>query len=110
MKFKRFYTQKEWDSPYEGMKFESRKSEIKDPDGSLVFSMDGVVVPASWTQVSTDVIAQKYFRKAGVPQKPKEVKEKGVPEWLQRSEEIGRATCRDRASGAVLAWTVAGED
>src|SRR5699024_7260883 len=61
-------------------------SEIKDPDGSLVFSMDGVVVPASWTQVSTDVIAQKYFRKAGVPQKTKKVKEKGVPEWLQRSE------------------------
>ncbi|HKK47324.1 MAG TPA: hypothetical protein VJ964_17480, partial [Balneolaceae bacterium] len=86
MKFTRFYTQEEWDSPFGDMKFESRKSEIKNPDGSLVFSMDEVIVPESWSQVSTDVIAQKYFRKAGVPQETKKVKEKGVPEWLQRSE------------------------
>lgn len=86
MKFTRFYTKEEWDSPFGDMKFESRKSEIKNPDGSLVFSMDEVIVPESWSQVSTDVIAQKYFRKAGVPQKTKKVKEKGVPKWLQRSE------------------------
>ncbi|MCW9708066.1 vitamin B12-dependent ribonucleotide reductase [Fodinibius salsisoli] len=86
MKFTRFYTQEKWDTPFGDMKFESRKSEIKNPDGSLVFSKDNVVVPESWSQVSTDVIAQKYFRKAGVPKKTKKVKEKGVPEWLQRSE------------------------
>lgn len=85
MKFKRFYTKEEWSSPYEEIVFEKRKSEIKNPDGSLIFQMDDVVVPSSWSQVSTDIIAQKYFRKAGVPAKTKKVKEKGVPAWLQRS-------------------------
>lgn len=86
MKFTRFYTKKEWDSPYGDMKFETRKSEIKNPDGSIVFKMDNVVVPKSWSQVSTDIIAQKYFRKAGVPAKLKKKSEKGIPEWLQPSE------------------------
>lgn len=85
MKFKRFYTKEDWSSPYEEIKFEKRKSEIKNPDGSLIFQMDDVVVPSTWSQVSTDIIAQKYFRKAGVPAKVKKVKEKGVPTWLQRS-------------------------
>jgi ribonucleoside-diphosphate reductase alpha chain len=48
--------------------------------------MENVVVPESWSQVATDIIAQKYFRKAGVPVKLKKVPEKGVPKWLQRSE------------------------
>lgn len=86
MKFKRFYTKEEWSSPYEEIKFEKRKSEIKNPDGSLIFQMENVVVPSSWSQVATDIIAQKYFRKAGVPAKLKKIKEKGVPVWLQRSE------------------------
>ena len=86
MKFTRFYTQEEWDSPFGDMDFESRRSEIKNPDGSTVFLMEELIVPETWSQVSTDVIAQKYFRKAGVPQITKKVKEKGVPEWLQRSE------------------------
>src|SRR5690625_710471 len=47
--------------------------------------MENVIVPESWSQVATDIIAQKYFRKAGVPAKLKRVPEKGVPEWLQRS-------------------------
>ena len=86
MKFSRFYTQEKWDSPFGDMNFESRKSETKNPDGSIVFSMEELIVPETWSQVSTDVIAQKYFRKAGVPQITKKVKENGVPEWLQRSE------------------------
>lgn len=86
MKFKRFYTKEEWSSPYEEIKFDKRRSEIKNPDGSLIFEMDNVVVPSDWSQVATDIIAQKYFRKAGVPAKLKKVKEKGVPAWLQRSE------------------------
>ena len=86
MKFTRFYTQEDWDTPFGDMKFESRKSEIKNPDGSMVFSMDELFVPESWSQVSTDVMAQKYFRKAGVPKETKKVEEEGVPKWLQRSE------------------------
>jgi ribonucleoside-diphosphate reductase alpha chain len=87
MKFKRYYTQSDWKTPYDSMTFESRKSEIKNPDGSRVFLMENVQVPSTWSQVATDIIAQKYFRKAGVPVKLKKVKEKGVPEWLQTSVE-----------------------
>ena len=85
MQFSRLYTEKNWKSPYENIKFEKRRSEIKNPDGSTIFLMENVVVPSSWSQVATDIIAQKYFRKAGVPAKLKKVSEKGVPGWLQRS-------------------------
>lgn len=67
------------------MKFVSRKSEIRNPDGSVVFRMENVIVPEGWSQVATDIIAQKYFRKAGVPARLRKVAEKGVPKWLQRS-------------------------
>src|SRR3990167_3218723 len=66
MKIKRYFTKKEG-GPYEGIKFVTRRSEVKNPDGSVVFHMDNVVVPESWSQVATDVLAQKYFRKTGVP-------------------------------------------
>jgi ribonucleoside-diphosphate reductase alpha chain len=55
-------------SPYEGMQFEKRSSIIKNPDGSVVFEMHDIEVPAFWSQVATDILAQKYFRKTGVPQ------------------------------------------
>ncbi|NOZ78925.1 MAG: vitamin B12-dependent ribonucleotide reductase [Acidobacteria bacterium] len=54
--------------PYDGIEFVERSSEIRDPDGKIVFAMDGVLAPASWSQVAVDVLVQKYFRKAGVPQ------------------------------------------
>ncbi|HLC52697.1 MAG TPA: adenosylcobalamin-dependent ribonucleoside-diphosphate reductase [Candidatus Nanoarchaeia archaeon] len=63
---KRCFT-KEGVSPFEMFTYEKRTSVIRNPDGSLVFEMNDVEVPAFWTQVSTDVLAQKYFRKAGVP-------------------------------------------
>ncbi len=85
MKFTRFYTNPEWSTPYDGLNFVKRTSEIKNPDGSQVFFMENVEVPESWSQVATDIIAQKYFRKAGVPAALKKVSEKGVPSWLQRS-------------------------
>ncbi len=66
MKIKRLLT-KAGESPYRGIEFVWRRSELRNPDGSLVFNMDRVVVPEAWTQVATDVLAQKYFRKAGVP-------------------------------------------
>ena len=86
MHFNRLYTNSDWTNPYGDIKFVERKSEIKNPDGSLIFRMENVVVPDSWSQVATDIIAQKYFRKAGVPVKLKKIAEKGVPKWLQRSE------------------------
>jgi len=65
MKVNRYFT-KPGQSPYEGIPFEPRKSEIRNPDGSTVFLMENVMVPAHWSQVATDILAQKYFRKAGL--------------------------------------------
>lgn len=86
MKFTRNFTKAEWKTPYDGIRFEARKSEIKNPDGSRVFFLDNVIVPETWSQVATDIIAQKYFRKAGVPARTKPRVEKGVPKWLQARE------------------------
>ena len=49
------------------VKFVKRRSEISEPGGQVVFEMDGVEVPESWSQLATDIVASKYFRKAGVP-------------------------------------------
>lgn len=87
MKFSRLFTEPNSKTAYDSIKFEKRLSEIKNPDGSKIFEMENVIVPSTWSQVATDIIAQKYFRKAGVPVKLKKVKEEGVPTWLQRSEE-----------------------
>ncbi len=65
MKITRRFT-KSGQDPYHGIVFEPRKSEIKNPDGSTVFLMENVMVPKEWTQVATDILAQKYFRKAGI--------------------------------------------
>ena len=67
MKVARLFTKKSASNPFESIRFVERKSEIKNPDGSLIFRLENVIVPESWSQVATDIIAQKYFRKAGVP-------------------------------------------
>ncbi|MBZ0213816.1 MAG: vitamin B12-dependent ribonucleotide reductase, partial [Nitrospirae bacterium] len=67
MKIGRYFTTAE-QGAYGGIEFVARKSEIRNPDGTKVFSMENVMVPAAWSQVATDILAQKYFRKAGVPQ------------------------------------------
>ncbi|MGA1464279.1 MAG: vitamin B12-dependent ribonucleotide reductase, partial [Balneolaceae bacterium] len=87
MKVARLFTKKSASNPFESIRFVERKSEIKNPDGSLIFRLENVIVPESWSQVATDIIAQKYFRKAGVPVHLKKIAEKGVPEWLQKSRE-----------------------
>jgi len=70
---------------YSEIEFRSATSEIKNPDGSVVFRLADMQVPASWSQVATDIIAQKYFRKAGVAKVLKRVEENDVPSWLWRS-------------------------
>ncbi len=84
MHFERRYTTA-GQSPYAGIAFQHTKSEIRNPDGSIVFKLEGVEVPASWSQVAADVLAQKYFRKAGVPARLKRVEENDVPSFLWRS-------------------------
>ena len=98
---------------YQDINFTSTSSEIKNPDGSIVFQLDNVEVPTNWSQVASDVIAQKYFRKAGVPTKTEKVKEKNVPEFLWRSVPASDASFTgetsskqvfDRLAGAWSYW------
>ena len=85
MRIERRYTT-EGQSPYADISFRMATSEIRNPDGSVVFHLDDVEVPEAWSQVATDIIAQKYFRKKGVPLSLKAAPEKDVPEWLWRRE------------------------
>ncbi len=84
MHIERRYT-KAGQEPYAEITFRRATSEIKNPDGSVVFRLENIDVPASWSQVATDILAQKYFRKAGVPAALKRVEEETVPSWLWRS-------------------------
>ncbi|MBL8965451.1 MAG: vitamin B12-dependent ribonucleotide reductase, partial [Spirochaetaceae bacterium] len=82
MKFDRLFTKK-GKGPYEGIRWETRKSEIRNPDGRAVFQLDGLVVPSSWSQIAADIIAQKYLRKAGVPADKAEAWKSFVPAGQQ---------------------------
>src|SRR5438128_10828705 len=70
--------------PYATVQFRTATSEIRNPDGSLVFQAGGLEVPDDWSQVASDILAQKYFRKAGVPARSAPRAEEGVPSWLWR--------------------------
>ena len=85
MRIERRFT-KVGESPFAGIEFKARTSRISNPDGSVVFEAKDVAVPADWSQVAVDVLAQKYFRKAGIPAAVRRVKEDGVPAWLQKRE------------------------
>ena len=112
---------KEGRDPYETVGFRSAASEIRNPDGSVVFSAEGVEVPSEWSQVACDILAQKYLRKAGVPARLLAVEEDGVPSFLWRrkadtealaslpkSERSGGETsakqCFDRLAGTWTYW------
>ncbi len=120
MKIERKFTSAGKDA-YASIDFTTTVSEIRNPDGTVVFRNDAVEVPKGWSQVASDVIAQKYFRKAGVPARMKRVKEKGVPEFLWRSVPdeaalaelpegerfVGETSARqvfDRLAGAWAYW------
>ncbi|WP_146592005.1 vitamin B12-dependent ribonucleotide reductase [Puniceibacterium confluentis] len=113
MKIERKFTKTGQDA-YAEIDFVSTVSEIRNPDGTIVFRLDNVEVPAKWSQVASDVIAQKYFRKAGVPTELKKIPEKGVPEFLWRSvpasedtPKIGETSSKqvfDRLAGAWAYW------
>lgn len=67
MKFTRYFTE-ETLSPFDQFKYELRESVIRNPKGDVVFEKKNVEVPETWSQVATDILAQKYFRRADVPQ------------------------------------------
>ncbi|MDD7908872.1 vitamin B12-dependent ribonucleotide reductase [Pseudovibrio exalbescens] len=90
MKIERRYTQ-EGQSPYADIEFREATSEIRNPDGSVVFRLENIQVPTQFSQVASDILAQKYFRKAGVPARLKAVEENSVPSWLWRKKPDTRA-------------------
>jgi ribonucleoside-diphosphate reductase alpha chain len=97
-------------SPYEDIGFRTTASEIRNPDGSVVFSQSDIEVPSEWSQVACDVLAQKYFRRAGVPEASalKAVREKGVPEWLWRKEKAEGAKTAGETSAKQVFDRLAG--
>ena len=101
MRIQRHFTA-EGRSPYEGIAFRQAVSEIRNPDGSIVFHQDGIEVPESWSQVAADVLAQKYFRKAGVPRELKPVPEDGVPAFLWRKTAAGPETTGEHSARQVF--------
>ncbi|MDB4052977.1 vitamin B12-dependent ribonucleotide reductase [Octadecabacter sp.] len=112
MKIERNFTKSGQDA-YTEVAFKSATSEIRNPDGTIVFKLENCQIPEGWSQVASDVIAQKYFRKAGVPSETIRVKEKGVPEFLWRSVpaegatmdgEISAKQVFDRLAGAWTYW------
>ena len=101
MRIRRQFTA-EGHSAYEGIAFTTVSSEIRNPDGSIVFRQTDIEIPAEWSQVASDVLAQKYFRKAGVPARLKPVPEEGVPSWLWRKEADGAETAGERSAKQVF--------
>ena len=109
MRITRLFTEESL-SPYTAFEFRDTSSEIKNPDGSTVFKLDEMEVPSDWSQVACDVLAQKYFRKAGVPAKLKKIEENEVPSWLWRSaadlDALGKLPEDQRYIGEVSAKQV----
>ena len=115
MKINREFT-KNSQSPYENIKFKKASTEILNPDGSLVFKLEDFDVPEGWSQVASDILSQKYFRKAGVPNKVKRTEEKNVPSWLcpritdEESKDLSFSSEKnsqqvfDRLAGAWTYW------
>jgi ribonucleoside-diphosphate reductase alpha chain len=101
MRIRRQFTV-EGHSPYEGIAFRLAISEIRNPDGSVVFRQSDIEVPEEWTQVACDVLAQKYFRKAGIPTTLKPIREDGVPEFLWRRESEGDARTGEHSAKQVF--------
>jgi ribonucleoside-diphosphate reductase alpha chain len=83
MRIERRFTRAGADA-YQDIKFTTTDSEIRNPDGSVVFQAKDIEVPEHWSQVACDVLAQKYFRKRGIPARLKAVEENTVPTWLWR--------------------------
>jgi ribonucleoside-diphosphate reductase alpha chain len=94
MKITRRYTTDGQD-PFSAFTFTTRSSRIVNPNGSVVFEMKDLLAPENWSQVAVDILAQKYFRRAGVPEQVERIPEAGMPEWLQRS----RPAAGDRCAG-----------
>jgi len=91
LSFQRHYT-REGVSPFDMFEYDYRTSVIRNPNGEKVFEMTDVEVPAHWSQIATDILAQKYFRKAGVPQPDGSLgREKSVKDVANRLADCWRS-------------------
>ena len=84
MQIKRHFTQA-GKTPYANIPFAKVRSEVRDISGEAISEAIEFEAPESWSQVACDILAQKYFRRAGVPTHVKRVNEDGIPDWLRRS-------------------------
>ncbi|MFQ3183413.1 MAG: ribonucleoside-diphosphate reductase alpha chain [Alteromonas macleodii] len=112
MQIERNFTKSGLDA-YAEVPFKAATSEIRNPDGTIVFKLENCQIPIGWSQVASDVIAQKYFRKAGVPSETVRIAEKGIPKFLWRSVpaegailegETSAKQVFDRLAGAWTYW------
>ncbi len=85
MQIKRHFTRSSKD-PYAGITFKTVSSELRSVDGTVMSSVAAFKAPQAWSQVACDILARKYFRKAGIPAVTKPANEPDVPGWLQRRE------------------------
>ena len=120
MKISRQFTSPE-KSPYDEIEFKEVTSEILNPDGSIVFKLENIKVPSKWSQVASDIIAQKYFRKAGIPNKTVSREERNIPTWLMAKDpdteaedlsfgsETSSTQVFDRLAGTWTYWGWKGE-
>ena len=120
MKISRQFTSPE-KSPYDEIEFKEVASEILNPDGSVVFKLENIKVPSKWSQVASDIIAQKYFRKAGIPNKTVSREERNIPTWLMAKDpdteaedlsfasETSSTQVFDRLAGTWTYWGWKGE-
>ena len=107
MEFKRMFTKK-GESPYDMFEYDKRKSTIRNADGSVVYHIDNVEVPRQWSQVATDILAQKYIRKKGVPL----FDEKGKPvidEKTGKQKTGSETSIKQVAHRLANCWTKWGE-
>jgi len=93
MKISRKFT-KQGQDPFASVQWVTRSSKIANPDGSVVFKMDNAEVPEGWSQLATDIMVSKYFRKAGVPRS-------GVPRRPARRTPRGRSSTASPGAGGT---------
>jgi len=99
MRIPRRYTAEGRD-PFAAFTFVARPSRIVNPDGTVVFEMKDLKAPEHWSQVAVDILAQKYFRKAGIAARLERVPETGVPTWLLRSRPAAGDHCTSQETDA----------
>lgn len=94
-------------SAYDCFEYTKRSSVLRNPDGSIVFELHDIEVPAHWSQMATDILAQKYFRKAGIPLS----NEDGSPKVDERGEPVlgGENSIRQVVHRMVGCWRDWGE-